>query len=101
MYIDVVLDEVIWMVNWLHYLNHEAIPHSSNTRHLFCTRNVLGQTVLPYEWCNGIHVTIVSLDRSQNDSRLTVILIKGKRVFHLSILSSVCSGNRYAYGRLS
>ena len=31
--IDVVLDEVIWTVNWLHYLNYEVIPCSSSNRH--------------------------------------------------------------------
>ena len=31
--IDVVLDVVIWTVNWLHYLNDEAIPHCSSTRY--------------------------------------------------------------------
>ena len=30
-YIDVVLDKVIWTVNWLHNLNYEAIPRSSST----------------------------------------------------------------------
>ena len=32
-YIDVVPDEVILTVNWLNYLNYEANPHSSSTRH--------------------------------------------------------------------
>ena len=54
MYIDVVLDEVIWTVNWLHYLNYELIARTSSTRHLVCTRNVLGKTVYSYGWCNGI-----------------------------------------------
>ena len=40
-------------------------------------------------------------DCSQNNSRLTIFLAKGKRVFHVSILSLVSSGNSYAYGRLS
>ena len=31
--IDVVPDLVIWTVNWLQYLNYEAIPLSSSTRH--------------------------------------------------------------------
>ena len=52
--IDVVLDEDIWTVNWLHYLNYEPIACTSITRHLVCTRNVLGQTVSSYGWCNGI-----------------------------------------------
>ena len=41
------------------------------------------------------------LDRSQNYSRLTIFLTKGKRVFHLSILSSVRLGDGYAAGRIS
>ena len=52
--IDVVPDEVIWKVNWLHYLNYEPIARTSSTRHLVRTRNVLGQTVSSYGWCNGI-----------------------------------------------
>ena len=52
--IDVVPDKVIWTVNWLHYLNYEPIARTSSTRHLVCTRNVLGQTVSPYGWFNGI-----------------------------------------------
>ena len=31
-YIDVVPDVVIWVVNWLHCLNYEAITCSSSTR---------------------------------------------------------------------
>ena len=33
MYIDVFLDVFIWTVNWLHYLNYEAITLSSSTYH--------------------------------------------------------------------
>ena len=33
--------------------------------------------------------------------RMNVFLTEGKRVFHMSILSLVFSGNGYAYGRLS
>ena len=43
--IDVVSEEVIWTVNLLHYLKYEPIARTSSTRHLVCTRNVLGQTV--------------------------------------------------------
>ena len=46
-------------------------------------------------------MSLLSLDRSQNDSRLTIFLTKGKRVFHVSILSLVRSGNGFVYGRLS
>ena len=46
-------------------------------------------------------MSFLSLDRSQNDSCLTVFLTKGKRVFHMSILSLVRSGNGFASGRLS
>ena len=52
--IDVVPEEVIWTVDWLHYLNYEAISCSSTTRHLVFTRNVLGQTISSYGWCNSI-----------------------------------------------
>ena len=52
--IDVVPDEVIWTVNWLHYLNYEPIARTSSNRHLVCTRNVLGLTVLSYRLCNRI-----------------------------------------------
>ena len=62
-YMDVVPDEVIWTVNWLHYLNYEPIAPTSSTRHLFCTRNDLGQTVSSYGWCNGIP-RVVPLFRS-------------------------------------
>ena len=47
------------------------------------------------------HVEFLSLDRSQNDLRLTVFLTKGKRVFHASILHLVRSGNGFASGRIS
>ena len=46
-------------------------------------------------------MSFLSLDCSQNDSRLNFFLTKGKRVFHVSILSLVLSGNGYASGRLS
>ena len=52
--IDVVTDEVIWTVNWLHYLNYEPIARTSSTYCLVRTRNDLGQTVTSYGWCNGI-----------------------------------------------
>ena len=52
--IDVVPYKVIWAVNWLHYLNYEPTTCTSSTRHLVRTRNVLGQTVSSYGWCNGI-----------------------------------------------
>ena len=47
-FINVVPDKVIWPVKWLHYLNYEPIDHTSSTRHLVRTRNVLGQTVSSY-----------------------------------------------------
>ena len=54
MYIDLVPDEVIWTVNWLHYLNYEPIARTSSTSYLVRTRKDLGQTVTSYGWCNGI-----------------------------------------------
>ena len=54
MYIDVVLDEFIWTVNWLHYLKYEPIARTSSIYYLVCTTNDLGQTVTSYGWCNGI-----------------------------------------------
>ena len=59
MYIDVIPDEVIWMVNWLQYLNYEPIDCTSITRHLVRTGNNLGQTVSPYGWYNGIPCAII------------------------------------------
>ena len=52
--IDVVPDEVIWTVNWLHYLNYEPIARTSSTCYLVRTRNDLGQTVTSYRCCNNI-----------------------------------------------
>ena len=49
----------------------------------------------------AFHISFLSLDRSQNNSRLTVFLTEGKRVFHVSILSLVRSGNGFASGLLS
>ena len=46
-------------------------------------------------------MSFLSLNRFQNDSRLTVFLTEGKRVFHMSILSLVRSGNGFSSGRLS
>ena len=46
-------------------------------------------------------MSFLSLDRSQKDSRLTVFLTEGKRVFYVSILSLVRSGNGFASGHLS
>ena len=54
MYIGVVPEEVIWMVNWLHYLNYDPIARTSSTRHLDSTRNGLVQTVASYGWFNSI-----------------------------------------------
>ena len=61
--IDVVPDEVIWTVNWLHYLNYNHIARNSSNRHIVRTRNKLGQTVSSYGWCNGIP-RVVPLFRS-------------------------------------
>ena len=49
----------------------------------------------------AFHVLFLSLDGSQNNSRLTVFLTKGKRVFHVLIFSLVRSGNSFASGGLS
>ena len=43
----------------------------------------------------------LSLDRSQNDSHMTVFLTEGKRVFHMSMLSLFRLGNCFVSGRLS
>ena len=43
----------------------------------------------------------LSLDRSQNDSRLNVFLNEGKSVFHVLILFLICLGDGYASGRIS
>ena len=55
----------------------------------------------PTDGVTAFHVSFLSLDRSQNDSRLTVFLIEGIRVFHVSILSLVRSGNGFTPGRIS
>ena len=64
MYIDVVPEEIIWTVNWLHRLNYEAVPFSSSTRHSF----VLGTSyVRPYYPTDGVtafHLLFLSLDCS-------------------------------------
>ena len=52
--IDVVPDEVIWMANWLHYLNYDLIDRTLSTCYLVLTKNDLRQTVTSYGWCNGI-----------------------------------------------
>ena len=49
----------------------------------------------------AFYASFLSLDRSQNDSRLTVFLTEVKRVFHVSIYSLVRSGNGFASGCLS
>ena len=49
----------------------------------------------------AFHVSFLSLDCSQNDMRLTVFLTEGKKVFHVSILSLVRSGNGFASDRIS
>ena len=98
MYIDVVPDKVIWIVNWLHYLDYEPIACTSSPCYLVCTRNDL---VSSYGWCNGIPCVVLLFDCSQNDSRMTVFLTEGKRVFHMSILSSVRLRNVFASGLLS
>ena len=54
MYMDVVPDVFIWMVNWAHCLNYEVIPCSSSTCQLSVHGTFLGQTVASYIWCNGI-----------------------------------------------
>ena len=61
--IDVVPDEVKWMVNWLHYLNYESISSISSTCYLVRIRNNIGQTASYYRWCNGIPC-VVSLFKS-------------------------------------
>ena len=46
----------------------------------------------------AFHMAFLFLDCYQNDSRLTVFLTKGKRVFHLSILFLVRLGKGFASG---
>ena len=94
-------DEVIWTVNWLHYLNYEPTARTSITCYLVRTRNDLGQTVTSYGWYNGIPRVVPFFRSFSDDSRLTVFLTEGKRVFHVSIFSLVRSGNSFASGRLS
>ena len=49
----------------------------------------------------AFHMPFLSLDFSQKDSRLTVFLTKGERVFQVSILSLFRSRKGFASGRLS
>ena len=46
-------------------------------------------------------MSLISLDRSQKNLRLTVFLTEGKRVFHMLIFSLVLSENGFASDRLS
>ena len=66
---------------------------------------VLGMTQdRPSHHTDGVtafHASFLSLDSSQNYSRLTVFLTKGKIFFHVSIFSLVRLGNGFAYGSLS
>ena len=57
--IDVVPDEVIWTINWLHYLDYDPIVRTSSTSYLVRTRNVLGLNVSSYGLCNGIPPTVL------------------------------------------
>ena len=59
------------------------------------------RTSHPMDGVMAFHVLFLYLDRSQNNSRLTVFLTEGKRVFHVSVLSLVHSGNGFASGRFS
>ena len=54
--IEVVPDVVIWEVNWLHYLNDEAIPCSSSTYPVF---SLFGESVrvCPYFLQTDLHVS--------------------------------------------
>ena len=49
----------------------------------------------------AFHVSFLSLDHYQNDSRLTVFLTEGKRVFYMSIFSLVRSGKGFSSGNIS
>ena len=55
----------------------------------------------PTDGVTTFHVSLLSLDRSQNDLRLTVFITKGKRVFHVLILYLVLLGSGYTSDRLS
>ena len=94
-------DEVIWTVSWLHYLNYEAIPRSLSTCYKFVPGMSSVRPSHPTDGVTAFHVSFLSLDHYQNDSRLTVFLTKGKRSFHVSIFSLVCSGSGYVSVRLS
>ena len=54
MYLGVVPDVVIWMVNWLHYLNYEAITRSSSTCNYYIQETFLVHTISYHGLCNGI-----------------------------------------------
>ena len=101
MYIDVVLDEVIWMVNWLHYLNYEPISRTSSTCYLVRTSSNLGQTVTSYGWCNGIPRVVPSF-RSFSEQFVSDGLYY-RRLESLPRIDIFLlrSGNGFASGRLS
>ena len=66
-HIDVGSDVVVWTINWLNYLNCEAITCSSSTRYYFLQGTSLGQTISSYGCCNGIprFFTVFSLFRER------------------------------------
>ena len=55
----------------------------------------------PLDLVMGFHMLFLSLDRSQNDLCLTAFFNECKRVFHVSILSLLCSRNVFASGHIS
>ena len=54
MNIDVVLEVVIWMVNWLHYLNCESISCGSSILQYFVQRTSLDRNVTSCGFCDII-----------------------------------------------
>ena len=54
MYIDLGSEFGIWTVNWLYYLNYEAIPRSSSICPQFVQGTSLGQAVTSCVCCDGI-----------------------------------------------
>ena len=101
MYIDVVPDEVIWTINWLHYLNYEHIDCTSSTCYLVLTRNNLGQTVTSYGWCNVVPCAVPFFRLFSERFASERLSYEGKRVFHVSIFFLVRLGNGFVSGCLS
>ena len=63
--IDVVPDEFTWTVNWLHYLNYEAVTCISSTHHYFVLGTSLERIKRLYIKCGFLcteHLFIITIN---------------------------------------